>query len=175
MASHSPRKLIGRLTQPQYELLKSLTDEQALDATSLDEMVRAAVEDRMMLARGLIRAAKVLANHEDPIVRRSAASRAYYGAYHAARATVFRRYRRDEDDHDKLPGAVDLALEGQMTIGDSLKGLRRLRNEMDYSPYPGPDLKQQYAAEEIEEAIATSLERTEALVDALGRHVGEMR
>lgn len=88
---------------------------------------------------------------------------------------MFRRHHRDEEDHEKLPGAVDVALDGRMTLGDSLKELRRLRNEMDYSPYPGPDLKRQYAAAEIEEAVATSLERAESLVDALSRHLEEMR
>lgn len=171
MACKSPSKLIGRLTQPAYGLLRSLTDGGPLDAVTLERSVKTAVADRFVLARGLIKAAKVLAENEDSLVRRSAVSRAYYAGYHAARATVFEVERRDVDDHEKLPGLVDLALKGQAQAGDVLKELRRLRNEMDYSPYPGPDPGTQYEAEEIENKIRESIQRAEDLVDTLEQYL----
>jgi uncharacterized protein (UPF0332 family) len=175
MAFRSPGKLIGRLTQPAYGVLRSLTDGGPLDAASLETSVTRVVADRFQFARSLIRAAKVLAESEDPLVRRSAVSRAYYGAYHAARATVFEVERRDEDDHEKLPAVVDLALRGQVQAGDILKDLRRLRNEMDYAPYPGPNPETQYDAQEIENAINESIRRAESLVDTLKEHLEQRR
>lgn len=117
MAITSANKLVGQLTQPEYALLKSLTDQQEVSAASLEKLIRAAVRDRLKLARGLVRAARVLAKNRDPIVRRSAVSRAYYGAYHAARATVFAIHRRDEDDHEKLPRIVDEVVGGEASAG----------------------------------------------------------
>ena len=89
MDNRSRRKIFERLTQPEHGLLQKLTDGHTLDAPSLQTMMRAAVDDRFRLARGMLDAARLLATHADAFVRRSAASRAYYGAYHAARATVF--------------------------------------------------------------------------------------
>lgn len=175
MASRSPSKLIGQVKQPQYAFLRSLTDEQALDAASLEALVNAAVNDRMALARSFIEAAKVLAVNGDSLVRRSAVSRAYYGAYHAARATVFAVRRHDEDDHEALAQAIDAVLGDQPSMGTALKELRRLRNEMDYSPYPGPGPQNQYDAQEIEDLIRKSLGEAENLIRVLEQHLQERR
>jgi hypothetical protein len=89
----------------------------------------------LALAGGLLRAAVVIGKHEDPIARRSAVSRAYYGVYQAARATVFGVHGRDEGDHDRVAQLVDDIVHGQGSVQTALKELRDLRNEMDYSPY----------------------------------------
>jgi len=175
MAFKSPGKLIGQLKQPQYTLLKSLTEEQPLDAGSLQATINDVVNGRFALARGLIEAAKTLADNENPLVRRSAVSRAYYGAYHAARAMVFAIRRHDEDDHDKLAQAVDSILEGRVAVGAVLKNLRRLRNEMDYSPFPGPDPRTQYDAQEIDTLITQSLQQADELVGTFERHLQERK
>lgn len=173
MPFRSTRKTIARLSQPQYQLLKSLTDQETLDAAVLERSIKSAVDDRFALARGLINAARHLAANGDPLVRRSAISRAYYGAYHAARATVFEVHRRDEDDHEKLPRVLDSFPGGPETAGDTLKDLRLRRNEMDYSPYPGPDAENQYDEGEIETVINESIEKAENLILALQKYLGE--
>lgn len=175
MTSKAPSKLIGQLKQPQYALLRELTDAQTLDAASLEGTVNGVVNDRFALARGLIEAARILANSENQFARRSAVSRAYYGAYHAARATVFAIRRHDEDDHEELPRVVDLVLEGQAVVGAVLKELRQRRNEMDYSPYPGPSAQTQWDAQEIEEVTRRSVEQAEDLVEMLERYLQERR
>jgi hypothetical protein len=147
LATTSANKIVAQLSQPEYALLKSLTDHQGLNAASLEKLVRAATRDRMSLARGLVKAAKALARNRDSRVRRSAVSRAYYAAYHAARATVFAIHHRDESDHEKL------------------------RNEMDYSPYPGPNAQAHYEPNEIEDIIKSSVTRATDLLDALSAHL----
>lgn len=171
MASKSAHKIIGQLSQPQYGLLRSLTDGQPpVDAASLENGVKKVVNDRFVLARGFIEAARTLARSDNPLVRRSAVSRAYYAAYHSARATLFEIRRHDEPDHEALPQVIDSIVEGK---GDILKELRRLRNEMDYSPYPGPNAHTEYDEPEIEEVIRTSVERAEEFINALERHLIE--
>ena len=56
-----------------------------------------------------------------------------------------------------------------------MKELRRVRNEMDYSPYPGPDLETRYDDEELETVIRDSVERAAAFVDALATYLEERR
>lgn len=174
MALRSAQKLVGRLTQPQYGLLKALTGEAAFDSASLAGAVRDAVADRLALARGLVSAASTLLRNEDVLVRRSAASRAYYAAYHAARAVVFEIHRRDEDDHEKLPRLIDEERPGQ-ALGAIMKELRRVRNEMDYSPYPGPDLETRYDDDELEAVIRDSVERAAAFVETMIGYLRERR
>ncbi|MGH7275749.1 MAG: HEPN domain-containing protein [Candidatus Rokuibacteriota bacterium] len=175
MAGRSRRKLIGQLTQPQYALLKDLTDGGPLDAPALETSVDEAIAYRLKLAQGFIRAARVLATNEDALVRRSAISRAYYGAYHAARATVFAVHHRDEHRHTELARVIDEVLARRASVGDALKELLRLRREMDYSPYPGPDDSSEYSEEEIERAINDSITRAERIVGVLEGYLQERR
>lgn|SRR5262245_26197881 len=151
MAVRSRQKAIARLTQPEYALLRKLTGDAPLDGQSLKQTVEAVVADRFALADGMIRAAELLAGSGDRMVRRSALSRAYYAAYHAARAVVFAIDGRDVDDHDRLPKAVDDSL--RLGIGENLKELKRLRSETDYSPYPGPTPEMQYSDDELDAAV----------------------
>ncbi len=55
----------------------------------LETALAGIVKDRFEMARGLLEAARILAKSKNSIVRRSVISRAYYGAYQAARATIF--------------------------------------------------------------------------------------
>lgn len=167
MSNRSRRKTLERLTQPEYGLLRELTDQQALDAASLEEMVSAAVDDRFRLARGMLKTAQLLATQDDAFVRRSAASRAYYSAYHAARAAVFAVRGRDEDDHEALPRVVDAVLEGDRSVGERLRELKRLRHEADYSPYPGPDSRSEYTGDEFDGLIRAAVDQAAALVEML--------
>ena len=171
MPSKSPRKVVGRLTQTEYGIVRALTDEQQIDAASLETAVTTAVTDRFELANGFIEAAKLLAASGNPLVRRSAVSRAYYAAYHAARATVFAVRRRDENDHEKLPKAVDQLPGQDQPIGDSLKELRELRREMDYSPYPGPDAQSEYDQNELNDEIPKSIATAEHVVVVLTEYL----
>jgi uncharacterized protein (UPF0332 family) len=124
------------------------------------------VNRRFDVAKAFVRAAKLLDISEDPLVQRTAVSRAYYGAYHAARATVFAVGHRDEDDHDKLARELDSVIEGQ-GLGTPLKELRRLRNEMGYSPYPGPDLEAEYEAQEIADLVKGAIASAEGLIQKM--------
>lgn len=166
MPLKSPRKLIGQLTQREYARLRALTDGQNLDQASLERTILEVVNQRFEVAKGFVRAAKFLDRSDDPLVQRTAVSRAYYGAYHAARATVFAVRHRDEDDHDKLSQALDSVVEGQ-GLGAPLKELRRLRNEMDYSPYPGPDLEAEYEVQEIADLVKSAIASAEGLIQKM--------
>jgi len=138
-------------------------------------MVSAAVDDRFRLARGMLDTAKFLAAHGDPFVRRSAASRAYYSAYHAARATVFKVRGRDEDDHEELPGVIDSVLDRQRSVGEQLRELKRLRHEADYSPYPGPNPTSEYTEEEFDARILAAVAQATLLVETLDAYLRDRR
>lgn len=125
------------------------------------------VQDRLVVAKGMLDAARVLAGHENVMVRRSAISRAYYGAYQAARATVFEVDHRDEDSHEDLPKAVDRVLSGNIAAGETLTELKRLRHETDYSPYPGPNAKTEYTTEELDELIQRAVRQAADMIDQL--------
>jgi uncharacterized protein (UPF0332 family) len=173
VASPSRNKAIGQLKQAQYSLLRSLTDGAVLDAASLERSVMQVVRDRFMLARGCLKAAAILLRETDPLVRRSAVSRAYYAAYHAARATVFAVHRHDEDSHKELPQTLKDIL-GE-SAGDTLKELRRLRDEMEYSPYPGPRPQTAYTGPEIEGMVKNSVRQARTLVANLEKHLKAKR
>jgi uncharacterized protein (UPF0332 family) len=143
-------------------------------------MVRAAVDDRFRLARGMLDTARLLVTHPDAFFRRSAASRAYYSAYHAARATVFAVKGRDEDDHDELPRVVDSVIDrqwraGEPRPGEQLRELKHLRHEADYSPYPGPNPTSEYTEEEFEAQIRVAVDQAARLVELLDAYVSDRR
>jgi uncharacterized protein (UPF0332 family) len=138
-------------------------------------MVSAVVEDRFKLARGMLDTAKLLAAHGEGFVRRSAASRAYYGAYHAARATVFKVRGRDEDDHEELPGVIDSLPGRQWSVGEQLRELKRLRHEADYSPYPGPNSTSGYTEEEFDARIQAAVDQAMRLVETLEAYLRDRR
>jgi len=71
-------------------------------------------------------------------------SRCYYAMYHAARAVVLHVRRADPDDHERLPAALGQCL--GLPYGDLLGRWREARNQVDYSPYPPADLRQQALA-----------------------------
>lgn len=128
----------------------------------------------------MLDAARLLATHADVLVRRSAASRAYYGAYHAARATVFEVRGRDEDDHDKLPRVIESVVEHERSLGEQLRDLKRLRQEADYSPYPGPPDQGPHSTWEYTEAefgdlIQIAIDRAVQLVEMLDAYVQNRR
>ena len=142
--------------------------------------MRTAVDDRFKLARGMLEAARLLVSHADVLVRRSAASRAYYAAYHAARATVFEVKGRDEDDHEKLPRVIESVVEHEPSAGDQLRDLKRLRQEADYSPYPGPPHSGPHSMLEYDESdfgdlIQLAVDRAEQFVDMLDAYVRNRR
>lgn len=158
------------MTQPQYGVLNALAHDGPVDKGILEEAVRRVVSDRVTFARGLISTAKILRDHHDALVRRSAASRAYYAAYHVARAVVFHVHSRDEDDHGRLARLMDEVLPAD-GLGESLKELRGLRNEVDYSPYPGPDDGTRYDDGELEALLVDSVDRAERVVTMLAAYV----
>ena len=172
MAVRTRQKLIARLSQPAYTLLRGLTDDAFLDGAGLEQAIHRVVADRFALADGMIRAARLLAGSGDSLIRRSALSRAYYGAYHAARAAIFAIDRRDVDDHERLPAAVDASLP-QLTVGESLKELKRLRSEADYSPYPGPNPEMEYSQDELEAAVQGGVDLADDTVRRLKEAISQ--
>ena len=180
LSNRSRRRTFERLTQPEYARLLALTDEHTLDAASLAAMVREAVDDRFRLARSMLETARLLLVHGDAFVRRSAASRAYYGAYHAARAVVFAVRGRDEDDHEELPRVIDSVVERQWPgrksgPGEQLRQLKHLRHEADYSPYPGPNPSSEYTEEEFEAQIHMAVHQAALLVERLDAYLRDRR
>jgi len=158
-------KRLEKLTQPQYALRRDLSDEAAVDAAGLKVLVDQFVADRLALSDSLRQAAEVLTAHANPLVRRSGISRVYYAAYHAARATVFLVHQRDEDRHEVLPVEIDKLL-GEGT-GEPLKELKRLRNEFDYSPYPGPNAEARYDEAEVDAVINAAVGQALAFIERL--------
>jgi hypothetical protein len=51
-----------------------------------------------------------------------------------------------------------------LAVGESLKDLRRSRNEADYSPYPGPDERTQYDPDELQDVILGSIDTADRLL-----------
>ena len=165
MPTRSKLKRLEKLTQPQYALLRDITDQGGIDAAGLEALVGDFVAQRLALSDALMAAAQVLRVHENPLVRRSAVSRAYYAAYQAARATVFLVHRRDEDAHKDLPSEITRLANAQ--AGELLKELSRLRNEFDYSPYPGPNFEKRYDDDEIDGVVQDMVERARFFIDLL--------
>ena len=165
MPTRSRLKRLEKLTQPQYALLQDSTDHGAIDAAGLEALVGDFVAQRLALSDALMAAAQVLCAHENPLVRRSAVSRSYYAAYQAARATVFLVHRRDEDAHKDLPGEITPLVSAQ--AGEMLKELSRLRNEFDYSPYPGPNAEERYDDQEIDGVVQDTVEQARFFIDQL--------
>ena len=89
------------------------------------------------------------------------------------RAVIFAVHSRDEDDHAKLPAVLDSLPDLAMKLGPVLKELRQLRNEMDYSPYPGPDEHTAYDAGEIDHQIAASIQKAEGVLQALNAYLAQ--
>lgn len=162
MPSRSRLKRLEKLTQPQYALLQDITDQGAIDAAGLETLVVDFVADRLALSDALMAAAQVLRAHANPLVRRSAVSRAYYAAYHAARATVFLVHRRDQDAHKDLPGDITRLMTAQ--AGELLRDLSRLRNEFDYSPYPGPNAEERYDDGEVDGIVQGMVDQAQAFI-----------
>lgn len=130
-------------------------------------MIHEIVADRFAMARATLEAARLLARSRDPLVRRSTVSRAYYAAYQAARGAFLSVHRRDEDDHDRL-GKEIASLKGLTPdVTEALRELRRLRNEFDYSPYPGLDLGTPYEPATIEATIKKSIRDAQGVIRAL--------
>lgn len=175
MVSDPSKKLLEKVTRSQYALLRSLTDGQTLDARWLEDAVTSLVSDRFALARGFIKAARILAKSTDSLVRRGAVSRAYYGAYHAARATVLAIKRQDQDDHEALIREVDHLIGAEHRVGDTLKELRYLRNEADYSPYPVPIPQTPYELRKFESIIEKSIRRAEQLIRLFQKYLRDRR
>ena len=109
------------------------------------------------------------------MVRRSAVSRAYYGAYQAARAAVLEVHRRDEGDHERLGKEIDSLPKLPPDSGKELRELRTRRNEFDHSPHPGPNNRTAYDADTIEAMIRESVETAEKLVRAFRKRLKEGR
>lgn len=174
MATEGSKKRFERITQSHYALLRSLTDVETLDAKWLEEIVNAVVRDRFALSRGFIKAARMLARSSDSTVRRGAVSRAYYGAYHAARATVFAVERHDQENHATLSTKIDQLLGPGRAAGSELRELRQLREEADYSPYPSPG-GTPYDPAGFDGIIKTSIRRADALVRLCRKYLRERR
>jgi uncharacterized protein (UPF0332 family) len=175
MASDASKKLLEKITSSQYALLRSLTDGETLDARWLERAVTSIVRDRFAPARGFIKAARILSKSKDPLVKRGAVSRAYYGAYHAARATFFAIKRHDQDSHDALIKEVDQLVGVEHGAGNRLKELRLLRHEADYSPYPVPSFQAPYDPRKFESIIRESIRRAEELIRLFQKHLRERR
>jgi uncharacterized protein (UPF0332 family) len=166
-AARERNKRLEKMTGDFYGVLHDLTENALLDRTGLDRMVADIVEDRLALARSSVLAARHLVRSGDLMIRRSAVGRAYYGAYHAARATLFAVHRRDQDDHDIVARSIG-TLSGLATdAAAKLKELRQLRNEFDYSPYPGPSPRRVYEAREMDVVIRASVRDADQLVRTL--------
>ena len=175
MASDTSKKRLEKMTSSQYALLRSLTDVETLDARWLENAVGSMVRDRFALAQGFIKAARVLAKDKDSLVRRGAVSRAYYGAYHAARATFFAIKRHDQDNHGALINEVDKLIGAEHGAGNRLNELRFLRDEADYSPYPVPNLQTSYDPQRFESIIRESIRHADELIRLFRRHLRERR
>ena len=171
MTSGSSKKRLEKVTGSQYDLLRDLTETATLDAMGLQAAVDEITKDRREMAHGFLRAAETLAKNKNPMVRRSAVSRAYYGAYQAARATVLSVHHRDEHDHERLGKEIESIKGMPGSAGVELKELRRLRNEFDYSPYPGKDPGTLYDARTTEVMIKGSLQTAARLVRAFEKRL----
>ena len=145
---------LQRLTPSQGALLYRLVELGYLTRTQVDELVNRLVQDRFAKAMEYLIFAQGL-DVSEPLHQPQIVSRCYYAMYHAARALVLHVRRANVDDHGRL--AVAFGWASGNNYGNVLNRWREIRNQVDYSPYPLPDLPEQ---------AATALTDAEALLDA---------
>ena len=102
----------------------------------LATLSRKVVEDRLALAKKLLRSAQDEMTRAKPC-HRTAVSRSYYSMYHAFRAVVFAIHGGDDhQEHAKLPSAIPQDFPSRSHWENDLKTARLDRNRADYDPYP---------------------------------------
>lgn len=134
---------LQRLTASQGVLLYRLVDLGYLTPAQVDELITRLVRERLIKAQEYLAFAGQL-DANATLNLPHIVSRCYYAMYHAARAVVLHVRRADLDDHERLPAALGQIL--GRPYGDMLGRWREARNQVDYSPYPPGDLRQQALA-----------------------------
>jgi len=136
------KKTISRLSSRLYGDIRVICSSEGITQIKLDELVQSVTTDRVMLALSFYECAKkieVQLYKQDGDCR-SIISRCYYCQYHLARALIFLITKDDVDNHEKLPKKLGECLKSDYTpFVDRLDQCRRIRNEVDYSPYPEID------------------------------------
>ncbi len=134
---------LQRLTASQGVLLYRLVELGYLTRTQVDELITRLARERSTKAQEYLAFAGQL-DASATLNLPHIVSRCYYAMYHAARAVVLHVRRADLDDHERLPAALGQCL--GRPYGDMLGRGREARNQVDYSPYPPADLRQQALA-----------------------------
>lgn len=125
--------------------------ERLINATgySIDKLRRKTVEDRLQLAKAILKGAESAYNSSTPSYR-SAVSRAYYSMYHTIRALSFYVNGGDDhQDHSKLPAKIPDDFPSRAQWENDLKHARFQRNRADYDPYPRNDRRFQGDAKHL--------------------------
>ena len=133
------KRIVSALSSRVYGDIRAICATVDLTQDKLEELIRSAVFDRVELAISLYKTAQTINAQSDKQDGdyRSIISRCYYCHYHLARALVFLITKDDIDNHEELPKKLGKFLPSNYAIFiDKLERYRRIRNEVDYSPYP---------------------------------------
>jgi uncharacterized protein (UPF0332 family) len=133
------KKTISRLSSRLYGDIRVICSSEGITQLKLDELVQSVTIDRIVLALSFYECAKKIGSqlYKQDGDYRSIISRCYYCHYHLARALIFLITKDDVDNHEKLPKKLSDCLKSDYALFiDRLDRYRRIRNEVDYSPYP---------------------------------------
>jgi hypothetical protein len=117
-----------------YELVEAF--ERLAAGATLGQVIEQITMDRFRMGEGIHDMAQdllttgIMTEHR----YRAVISRNYYAMYQAGRGVVFHTLRRDIDQHERMAEEIRKILGD--AASDALNEWRRLRNEVDYSPYP---------------------------------------
>jgi len=120
--------------------LQNVVDAAApLDVAKLQDIVNELTLDRFNLAKEFLSQAQ--AQDLSTISgQKLAISRGYYAMYQSARTVIFHYGRADVDEHENVPKCLPSTLPNRAHWANRLIEWRKLRNQVDYSPYPEGNL-----------------------------------
>lgn len=125
-----------RLKSSEYGLIRDLMDKGVADGPKIHRIIEQVGVDRLTMARKRFDFVQSIPLDTE-ITQKIALSLNYYAMYQAARTAVFHPLREDVDHHERL--ATHIGSIFGKDDEDRITFWRKVRNEVDYSPYPKLD------------------------------------
>ena len=124
------------LKSSEYGLLRDLMDKGVADGPKIHRIIEQVVVDRLTMAKERLDFVRSIPLDTE-IRQKIALSLNYSAMYQAARAAGFHTSREDVDHHERL--ATHIGSIFGKDDEDRITFWRRVRNEVDYAPYPRLD------------------------------------
>jgi hypothetical protein len=159
-------KKFEKLSQTEYGVIRNLIVSEGLVANSqIEQIIEQVTVDRFNLGKAKAEFSRTL-DQNNPEACKVIITLCYYAMYQSCRAAVFHLHRNDIDSHEKV------AFEIGQIVGDAMKNAvdlwRRVRNEIDYSPYPNLDSPLKDVASKAIDAATSCLSEIEELLKKRG-------